>query len=61
MLDIPQVLFKKRAGVYCIVYCVMFSGKQTTARKMADHLKNCINQRAHGFYIHTYCGLSMNY
>ena len=35
---------------------VMFSGKQTTARKMADQLKNCINQRAHGFYsnrIHT--------
>ena len=28
----------------------MFSGKQTTARKMADQLKNCINQRAHGFY-----------
>ena len=22
---------------------VMFSGKQTTARKMADQLKNCIN------------------
>ena len=35
---------------------VMFSGKQTTVRKMADQLKNCINQRAHGFYsnrIHT--------
>ena len=35
---------------------VMYSGKQTTARKMADQLKNCINQRAHGFYsnrIHT--------
>ena len=35
---------------------VMFSGKQTTAHKMADQLKNCINQRAHGFYsnrIHT--------
>ena len=35
---------------------VMFSGKQTSARKMADELKNCINQRAHGFYsnrIHT--------
>ena len=34
----------------------MFSGKQTTTRKMADQLKNCINQRAHGFYsnrIHT--------
>ena len=34
----------------------MFSGKQTTAHKMADQLKNCINQRAHGFYsnrIHT--------
>ena len=35
---------------------VMFSGKQTTAHKMTDQLKNCINQRAHGFYsnrIHT--------
>ena len=35
---------------------VMFSGKQTTAHKMADQLKNCINQRSHGFYsncIHT--------
>ena len=29
---------------------VMFTGKQTTARKMADQLKNCINQGAHGFY-----------
>ena len=29
---------------------VMLSGKQTTARKMADQLKNCINQGAHGFY-----------
>ena len=27
----------------------MLSGKQTTARKMTDHLRNCINQRAHGF------------
>ena len=35
---------------------VMFSGKRTTARKMADQLKNCVNQVAHGFYsnrIHT--------
>ena len=35
---------------------VVFSGKQTTAHKMGDQLKNCINQRAHGFYsnrIHT--------
>ena len=35
---------------------VMFSGKQTTAHKMADQLKNCINQRSRGFYsncIHT--------
>ena len=39
-----------------LIGSVMFSGKQTTARKMADQLKNCINQRAHGFYsnrIHT--------
>ena len=53
-----------RLGVvarFLVARNVMFSGKQTTARKMADHLKNCINQRAHGFYIHTYCGLSMNY
>ena len=35
---------------------VMFSGKQTTVHKMADHLKDCINQRAHGCHsnrIHT--------
>ena len=35
---------------------VMFSGKQTTARKMADQLKNCVNQGANRFYsnrIHT--------
>ena len=35
---------------------VMFSGKQTTARKIADQLKNCVNQGAHRFYsnrIHT--------
>ena len=35
---------------------VMFSGKQLTARKMADQLKNYINQGAHGFFsnrIHT--------
>ena len=40
----------------CFVNIVRFSGKQITARKMADQLKNCINQRAHGFYsnlIHT--------
>ena len=35
---------------------VMFSSKQTPARKMADQLKNCVNQGAHRFYsnlIHT--------
>ena len=30
---------------FLIARNVMFLGKQTTARKKADQLKNCINQR----------------
>ena len=35
---------------FLVARSVMFSGKQTTAPKMADQLKNCINQKVHKFY-----------
>ena len=33
---------------------VMFLDKQATAPEMADQLKNCINQKAHGFAVIAY-------
>ena len=43
MLDIPQVLFKKRAGVYCIVYCVLYVLCSRENRQL--HARWRINER----------------
>ena len=46
----PVSNFIRREVPILVAITVMFSGKQTTTRKMEDQQKNCINQRAHGFY-----------
>ena len=46
----PVSNFIRKEVPILVAITVMFSGKQTTTRKMEDQQKNCINQRAHGFY-----------